>query len=399
MTFRPPTRLKVRWESSKYPTAMLPRMKAPAIQLLSNAGTFGPVIIVPVILKDSFGASNEFIGFVAGGFAAAGFVSSYLFGRASDAYGRRKILLLGLALSTFATLLQALSLVWGGVEFFSLVRVLIGFCSGIFPAALLAYAYDTRSGKMGKFSAWGAAGWGLGNLAVGLFGTLYVEAYIFCAALLAVSFALALVLPFSKEVRMQVPLLPVDMLRRNASVYSAMLIRHTGANMIWVTYPLFLQSIGANNESIGTIYAVNAVGQALFMLFLDRYDPSLLVVLGLGSSALTFFTFTLAESYWQIYPSQVLLAFAWSCMYVGCLRYVMDRNKEKATASGLLSSTMSVSGILGPVFGGISATAFGFKGTITIATLMSVVALAIFLYELRRSGELYRLQGRSRAST
>lgn len=378
--------------------AMPLRMKAPAIQLLSNAGTFGPVIIVPFILTDVFGASNNVIGLIAGSFAAAGFISSYMFGRASDAYGRRKVLLLGLVLSTFATLLQAASLVWGGIEFFAFVRVLIGFCSGIFPAALLAYAYDTRSGKMGRFSAWGAAGWGFGNFAVGLFGTLYVEAYLFCAGLLATSFALALMLPFSKEVRMHVPLFPLDMLRRNAAVYSAMLIRHTGANMIWVTYPLFLRSIGASYESVGGIYAVNAIGQAFFMLFLDRYEPSLLVALGLGSSALTFFTFTLAGSYWEIYPSQVLLAFAWSCMYVGCLRYVMDRNREKATASGLLSSTMSISGILGPVFGGMAATAFGFKGTISIATMMSLVALAIFLFELRRSGELYRLLGRSRAS-
>lgn len=374
-------------------------MKAPAIQLLSNAGLFGPVIIVPVILKDDFGASKDLIGFIAGAVAAAGFISSYVFGRASDAYGRRGILLAGLLMSSVATLLQAASLVWGGLEFFAFTRILIGFCSGIFPAALLAYAYDTRSGRMGRFSAWGAAGWGVGNLAVGMFGLYYEEAYIFCAALLMASFALALTLPFSKEVRMQVPLFPVAMLRKNAPVYASMLIRHTGANMIWVTYPLFLQSIGASNESIGGIYAVNAIGQAVFMLFLDRYDPSLLVALGLGSSALTFFTFTLAGSYWEIYPSQLLLAFAWSCLYVGSLRYVMDRNKEKATASGLLSSTMSISGILGPVFGGMAATAFGFKGTIDIATLMAIVALAIFIYELRRSGELYRLRGRSRSPT
>jgi len=374
-------------------------MKAPAIQLLSNAGLFGPVIIVPVILKDQFGASKDLIGFIAGAVAAAGFISSYLFGRASDTYGRRRILLLGLLLSASATALQAASVVWGGLEFFALVRIMIGFCSGIFPAALLAHAYDTRSGQMGRFSAWGSAGWGVGNLAVGMFGVYYEGAYIFCAALLTVSFALALTLPFAKEVRMHVPLIPTAMLRRNASVYLAMLIRHTGANMIWVTYPLFLQSIGASNESIGGIYAVNAVGQAVFMLFLDRYDPSLLVALGLGSSALTFFTFTLAVSYWEIYPSQVLLAFAWSCLYVGSLRYVMDRNKEKATASGLLSSTMSISGIVGPVFGGIVATALGFKGTIAIATFMSVVALAIFLFELRRSGELYRLRFRSRSPT
>jgi MFS family permease len=75
----------------------------------------------------------------------------------------------------------------------------------------------------------------------------------------------------------------------------------------------------------------------------------------------------------------------------------MDRNKEKATVTGLLSSTMSVSGILGPVIGGIAATAYGFQGTIGIATAMSIVALAIFMYDLIRSGELYRMKVRSRS--
>ena len=236
-------------------------MKAPAIQLLSNAGLFGPVIIVPKILEDNFGASKELIGVIAGAVAAAGFLSSYVFGRATDVYGRRSILLIGLMLSGLATLLQIVSLMGGGIEFFATVRVLIGFCSGIFPAALLAYAYDTRAGRMGRFSAFGSAGWGFGNLGVGLFGVMYEEAYLMCAAILFASFAIALTLPFSKEVRMEVPLIPAAIIRKNASVYSAMLIRHTGASMIWVTYPLFLESIGADVEWIGAIYAVNTFGQ------------------------------------------------------------------------------------------------------------------------------------------
>lgn len=373
-------------------------MKAQAIQFLSNAGLFGPAVIVPIILQDELGASKDLIGVIAGGFAGAAFVSSYIFGRASDIYGKRMLLTLGLLLSGFATLTQVLSLVVGGLPFFAFTRMLIGFCSGIFPAALLAYAYETKSGKMGRFSAFGALGWAVGNLGVGMFGLMYQQAYTVCALIIFASFAVALKLPFAQETKMSVPFFPKDLIKKNAPVYTSMLIRHTGANMIWVTYPLFLQSIGANNEWIGIIYFVNSFGQFFFMIFLDRFDPSVLVAVGLGSSALTFFTFTLAGSYWEIIPSQILLAAAWSCLYVGSLRYVMDRNKEKATVSGLLSSTMSISGIIGPVLGGIAATAYGFKGTINIATGMSVVALAIFAYDLFYSGELYRLLVRLRES-
>ncbi|MCU0852564.1 MAG: MFS transporter [Thermoplasmata archaeon] len=370
-------------------------MKPEAIQLLSNAGLFGPVIIVPLILQDVLGADKNLIGLIQGSFAAAGFVSFYMFGRAADVHGRRNILLMGLLLSGGATVLQVFSLMGGGLAMFAAVRVLVGFCSGMFPAALVAYVYDMK-GKMGVFSAFGAAGWAVGNITVGMFGTFYEGAYVFSAAIIFISFAIAWTLPFPKEVRMEVPLFPVDLIRRNAPVYSAMLIRHTGANMIWVTYPLFLASLEAPPEWIGVIYAVNGFGQFAFMFLFDRPDPALLVAVGLVSSALTFFTFTLAGNYWEIIPSQVLLAFAWASLYVGSLRYVMDRNKEKATASAMLSSTMSISGILGPMLGGVAATAMGFEGTIWIATGASVVALVIFVYELDRSGELYRLRIRSR---
>lgn len=374
-------------------------MKARATQLLSSAGLFGPAVIVPVILKDELGAEKPLIGIIAGCFAAASFASSYIFGRASDVSGRRKLILLaGLFISGIATALQVLSVLFGGLLFFAVVRVMIGFASGMFPAALLAYAYDTRGGRMGDFSAYGAAGWGFGNLGVGLFGLFYEQAYLFCSIAIFASFAIALRLPIAEETKVSVPRFPTTLIKKNAPVYASMLIRHTGANMIWVTYPLFLISIGASPQMVGVIYAVNAFGQFAFMSVMDRFDPCLLVAVGLGSSAATFFTFLLAGSYWEIIPSQLLLAAAYSSLYVGSLRYVMDRNEEKATVSGLLSSTMSISGIIGPVLGGLAWTVFDFKGTIVIATVMAIFALAIFIYALSRSGELYRLHFHSRGS-
>lgn len=41
-------------------------------------------------------------------------------------------------------------------------RSLLGFCVGMYPAALLAYA-KTADSLMGKFSSWGSLGWALGN--------------------------------------------------------------------------------------------------------------------------------------------------------------------------------------------------------------------------------------------
>jgi MFS family permease len=371
-------------------------MRPEAIQLLSSTGSFGPVILVPIILSDHFEASKAFIGIVVGAFAAASFVSSYASGRAADLYGRRRLLLTGLFLSGVVTALHVLTLWADSLFLFVSVRVLLGLCAGMFPAALLAYAYELK-GKMGKFSSWGAAGWGIGSMCVGLFGVMYEWAFLTCAAIIFVSFGVALTLPFPKEKRMYVPLFPVSLLKKNAPVFSSMVIRHTGANMIWVTYPLFLISVGADEVLIGLVYAVNAFSQFMIMNFIDRFNPTLLVGFGIGASAVTFFLFSLAGSFWEIVPMQVILASAWACLYVGSLRYVMDRNEEKATVTGLLSSSISVSGILGPLAGGFAAAALGFRGVMLIASGMSIVALCIFVVELRTSGELYRVRGILRA--
>jgi MFS family permease len=367
-------------------------MRPEAIQLLSSTGSFGPVILVPIILADHFEASKGLIGIVVGAFAAASFVSSYASGRAADLHGRRTILLLGLFLSGIVTALHVVTLWSGSLALFVSVRVLLGLSAGMFPAALLAYAYEMK-GKMGKFSSWGAAGWGIGSLCVGLFGAMYEWAFLACAAIIFVSFAIALTLPFPKEKRLYVPLFPVKLIRKNAPVFSCMVIRHTGANMIWVTYPLFLISVGADEALIGLVYAVNAFSQFLIMNIIDRFDPSALVAFGTGASSVTFFLFTQASSYWEIVPIQVLLAGSWACLYVGSLRYVMDRNKEKATVTGLLSSSISVSGIIGPLIGGFGAAALGFTGVMFIASGMAVAAFVIFIIELRLSGELYRIGG------
>ncbi|UCE80349.1 MAG: MFS transporter [Methanobacteriota archaeon] len=370
-------------------------MRPEAIQLLSSAGTFGPIILVPVILAEDFGESEAVIGLVVGIFAAASFLSSYACGRAADIYGRRVVLLLGLSLSAIVTLLHILTLWMDSLYLFVLVRVLLGFTAGMFPAALLAYVYEAKS-KMGKFSSWGAAGWGIGSLGIGMFGTLYNWAFLYCAIILSVSFGIALTLPFPKEKRIHVPKFPIRVIRENAPVYASMIVRHTGANMIWVTYPLFLMSVGANEALVGAVYAVNAFSQFFIMNFLDRFDPPLLVAFGIGASSATFLIFALTSHYWEIIPAQILLAVSWSCLYVGSLRYVMDKSEEKATATGLLAGSMSISGILGPLIGGFTAAAIGFRGTMLAASAMAVVALVVFVYELLRSGEIYRLTRPSR---
>ncbi len=348
-------------------------MKASTIQMLSNAGLAGASLLIPNLARDGFGSNTVEIGLIVASYNVAVFTSSYIFGRASDVYGRRIILVVGLLLSAIACGLHIFA---SNTFTLAIIRVIVGICAGMFPSALIAYVYES-SKKIGKLASWGSFGFGAGTFIAGFIG-IYYEIFLFSAGLLAVSFAISLFLPFGKETLHEVAFFPRALMKRNLPVYSSIMLRHIGANMIWVTYPLFLEDLGADPLFIGAIYAVNAFGQFFFMQLLDRFSSSSLVAFGFVFSAITFPTYTFALVYWQIIPAQIILAAAWSCLYVGSMKYVMERNDEKGTAVGILHSVLSVSAILGALLGGVVSFAFGYHGAMYFATGLAIVGLVVF---------------------
>jgi len=96
-------------------------------------------------------------------------------------------------------------------------------------------------------------------------------------------------------------------------------------------------------------------------------------------SIITFPSYTLATIWWQIIPAQLMIALAWSTLYVGSVKYVMERNDEKGTSAGLLQSALSISAILGALLGGVAAEVFGYHGCMYLATVIALAGLVIFV--------------------
>lgn len=193
-------------------------------------------------------------------------------------------------------------------------------------------------------------------------------------------------LPVTQEKTFFVPLFPRNVFKKNATVYSSVLIRHIGANFVWVTYPLFLMDeLGADAMWVGIVYGVNAFGQFFVMRRLDPFNSSNLVKIGFIVSAMTFLGFSLTHTILEIVPLQILLAIAWSALYVGSLKYVTERNPEKATSTGWLQGMISLAGIIGPVTGGILDMEIGYRWTMFIAMILSIVGLIIFLISKSRA--------------
>jgi MFS family permease len=353
--------------------------------LLSNVATSASLLFIPN-LAQTLGASDVQIGLIGAVYGIAVFASSYVFGRASDVYNRKFIIRLGLFAATVSFFLQVLVdptfvfPLWTNWWLLAFCRGLAGFAIGVFPSALMAFVYES-AGPLGKYNAFGALGWSIGTFVAGLFA-FYWNAFALSSACLGLAFAISLTIKEIPSPHLCVPFFPKKLFKKDWHVYISFLLRHTGANCIWVIYPLFIASLVPGVEAdkfwIGIMYTVNFTGQFLIMPFLDRFRDKTLIYGGFVLSLLTFLSFTLAQDYLQLLPLQVLLAASWSFLYVGSLLFLMRHNVEKATCSGILSAMYSLAMVGGSLLGGVIAQLFDYVATMYVAAVLTIAGFACF---------------------
>ncbi|MBI4344913.1 MAG: MFS transporter [Euryarchaeota archaeon] len=346
-------------------------MRSDVIQFLSNSAVITSSIFIPLFARE-LGASNLEVGVIGASYGIAIFISSVLFGRASDLFGRRVFMQLGLGLCTLSFLLQVLA---ADVLSLTLIRFLAGFTLGIFTAPLIAYAFETGS-SMGRFSSLGALGWALGNVVAGIIA-VYSELFALSSLFFFIAFLSSLRMKEVPTVKVSLPIFPLAVLRRNSKVYFTYFLRHLGASSVWTIFPLFLVSIGASKFWIGIIYLANSGTQFIIMRFVDRFEEVKLMRVGVILSVVVFASYAFASDYRQIIPIQLLLAASWSCLYVGSLLFLVRRNEEKATSVGILNSVISVASVIGPLLGGLISEAFGYTAVMYFAVALSFLGFLI----------------------
>jgi MFS family permease len=348
-------------------------MNTNVIQLLLSSSIMLSWIFIPNLSKE-LGASNIEVGLIGASYGVAVFISSYIFGRASDMLGRKLFLCAGLGLCAVSFLLQVFA---SSVASLALLRFIAGFTVGIAMAPLIAYVFET-GGRMGRFSSYGSLGWALGNILAGIIA-VYWQLFALSSLFFAIAFLISLRLPKADSPRIKIPLFPSEVIRRNLGVYLSYFLRNTGASSIWVIFPLFLTDIGASKFWIGVIYFLNSGSQVIMMRYVDRFRDTHLISLGVLVSSIVFLSYSFATHYQQVIPLQLLLALSWSSLYVGSLLYMTERNIERATSVGMLTSVISISGALGPFLGGIISQLYGFREVMYFASLLSFIGFLITL--------------------
>jgi DHA1 family multidrug resistance protein-like MFS transporter len=346
------------------------------------------------LLANSLTNSYILVGSIVAGYGLAQALSYAYFAKMYDrrsANARLTLIRLGYLLCAAAFFMHLLA--FDGLSLFA-IRVFAGVATGIYAGALIAKAYEATGKKLALAGiiSFGSLGWVVGTMASGAlkeaFGGDANIVFALSGSMFLAGFFISLRMKAGPEEKEEEGgaeragmRTTMELLRHNRTVYTSFFLRQLGASAVWSMFPIFLASeLGAGDFWIGAIYATNAMTQFVFMNRFGRFTQANYyrsIELGAALSAAVFAAYFFSQSYWHAFPIQVMLGVSWSTLYIGSLLFLLDKNKEKATSSALLESTISVGAIVGPLAGGVIAEALGIRAVFVFAFAVTMGSFAM----------------------
>ncbi|MFX1537466.1 MAG: MFS transporter [Promethearchaeota archaeon] len=348
------------------------------IQFLANIATLSVFTYVPV-WGQMIGLSDPEIALAALLYGIVAFSCGVLSGRLSDLMGVRKIFVI---IGSIAAAITIFGLILPYKMEFILFRALGGIGIGMFAPALVALVSD-KGDKIGNFSAYGSLGWALGVLISGIIGLYWVEGIFVFASLAFIGAAIVAFTLIEEETgtkKYKDSVLSVFWERKE--IYLTLAIRHSFASAIWVFWALFLIELGADTFWVGVVQFTNASTQVVIMTkFTDRMNSKRMVYLGLLFSSISFFSFTIPRTFWGIIPLQIILGLSWALLYVGTLRYSVEKSLfDKSTAAGIITSILPIANLIGSFIALIiTSVGGGYTDIMIVATVVTFLTFGGFI--------------------
>lgn len=212
------------------------------------------------------GVTATGVGFIVAAHMATAAVASIPLGRASDVWGRRILLLTGMAMSAVTSLLLP---VGDGAIWLGIIYGLAGLGVAAFtPSAMSLVGDEARPGAAGRAYAWyatahyGAIGVGpfFGGLAAEWWG--YAGGFVVSAAGAAIAFALGLAIPVRPVRTTSATRVTFREVRANPSVWAAWIVAASGLltqGVVFTFFPLLGDARGLSPAAIGLVFLVLGV--------------------------------------------------------------------------------------------------------------------------------------------
>ena len=333
---------------------------------------------MPVIAKDVTETVFE-IGIIVASFSLAQIISEVYFGRLSDRRGKRIIFIRMGCIS--CSIVFALHYFADDAILLLIARVVGGVTTGMMIPAMLAYSYEAgrQKRKVASVVSFHALGWLAGIVAAGVVndtGLIFlVSSGLFAAGLLT-----SARLPDTSPQKATAPGTTKRVISTNKFLFLSLLLRHIGAVSVWTILPLVLiEQMGAELWHVSVVYVANTMTAFVIMnVMAVRINISNVTKFkaGIGTTAFVFVGMALIEQWWQAMPFMALVGFTWAFLYIGGSFHLMENN-PKSTSTGIFSSTISISSVIGPIAAGLIAVVYGYTAVMYFAVIIIIVAFAV----------------------
>ena len=335
---------------------------------------------MPIIAKGVTSSLFE-IGIIVASFSFAQILSEMYFGRISDKKGKRLLFIrigfIGCAI-TF------------GLHYFAedatlllLARLGAGITSGIMIPAMLAYVYEAGQdkSKVASVVSFHALGWLAGIVAAGIVNDVKII-FLVSSCFFLIGLILSLRLPniLSKKELESGTIKKI--ISKNRFLFLSLLLRHIGAAAVWTILPIMLmEKLGAQLYEISIIYVSNTLAAFIIMNLMVgkiRINHVTKFKIGIGATTFVFIGLAFVTDWWMAMPFMALVGATWAFLFIGGNFYLMENN-PKSTSTGIFSSTLSISMVIGPIIAGTIAFYLDYVYVIYFAIAIIICAFSISL--------------------
>ena len=345
-----------------------------------HAGIAIIFVFMPIIAKGATDSLFE-IGIIVASFSFAQILSEIYFGRISDKKGTR---LLFIKIGFIACAITfGLHYFADDVWFLLLARIGAGVATGIMIPAMIAYAYESgkEKAKVASVISFHALGWLAGIAAAGIANDEKLI-FLISAGLFVIGLLVSTRLPNILSKKELEPGTTKKVISKNRFLFLSLLLRHIGAAAVWTILPIMLmEELGAELYEISIVYVSNTVTAFVIMTLMAsriRISNVTKFKIGIGMTTFVFVGLSFVTEWWQAMPFMALVGGTWAFLYIGGNFHLMENN-PKSTSTGIFSSTLSISTVIGPVIAGSIAFTYDYVSVMYFAIGIIVCAFLISL--------------------
>jgi len=345
-----------------------------------HAGISIVFVFMPIIAQGVTESIFE-IGLIVASFSLAQILSEIYFGRHSDKKGTRlKFIRIGFIGCAVAFGMHYFA---DDITLLFLVRIAAGIASGIMIPAMIAYAYEVNVDKKraATIISFHALGWLAGIAAAGIANDLRLI-FLISAASFVIGLLFTIRLPNPIQEKELEPGTTKKVILKNKFLFLSLLLRHIGAASVWTILPIMLmEKLGAELYQISIVYVANTLTAFILMnLMASKINLSNVskFKIGIGCTTFVFIGLSIISDWWMAMPFMALVGATWAFLFIGGNFHLMENN-PRSTSTGIFSSTLSISTVIGPIVAGSIAVVFDYVAVMYFAIAIIVCAFIVSL--------------------